>query len=179
MSWLLPVIALLIKLGSKGPVFFYQKKIGEKGKPFMCIKFRTMILNSEADEKDPCITRVGWFLRKTNIDGLPQFFNVLTGDMSIVGPRPYIPADCIRFSFVVSSYQFRNLMRPGITGLSQVNTYYEPATDYENIIIRYFWDAQYVRKAGFWLDIRIIAVTISQGLCNLFVVCSRLLRKKK
>ncbi len=150
----------------------------------MCIKFRTMVLNAEADEiqaneNDPRVTRIGRFLRKTNIDELPQFFNVLVGDMSVVGPRPHMLADCIRFSFVISSYQFRNLVRPGITGLAQVNGYHGPTTDYESIVIRYFWDAQYVRKAGLWLDMRIIAITISQGIRNLFVMGVRSLKKKK
>ena len=182
MSWLLPLVGLLIKLNSKGPVFFRQKRIGAKGKSFICIKFRTMVLNAEADEiqadkNDFRITSIGRFLRRTNIDELPQFFNVLKGEMSIVGPRPHMLADCIRFSFVISSYQFRNLVRPGITGLAQVNGYHGPTTDYESIVIRYFWDAQYVRKANLWLDIRIIAITISQGFRNLFVVCFRALKR--
>jgi putative colanic acid biosynthesis UDP-glucose lipid carrier transferase len=172
MSWLLPLIAILIKLDSKGPVFFKQKRIGLNGKLFSCLKFRTMISNDEADERqadenDDRITDLGKFLRKINMDELPQFFNVLVGHMSIVGPRPHMITDCIRFSFVISSYQFRNLLRPGITGLAQVKGYHGPTTDYESIINRYYWDAQYVRKAGLWLDIKIIGITIIQGLCNL------------
>jgi putative colanic acid biosynthesis UDP-glucose lipid carrier transferase len=169
LSWLLPLIALLIKLNSKGPVFFKQKRVGLNGKPFICLKFRTMIINEEADEKqadenDDRITLLGRFLRKTNLDELPQFFNVLIGHMSIVGPRPHMITDCIRFSFVISSYQFRNLVRPGITGLAQVNGYHGFTPDYESIIIRYYWDAQYVRKAGLWLDIKIIGITIAQSI---------------
>jgi putative colanic acid biosysnthesis UDP-glucose lipid carrier transferase len=172
MSWLLPIATLLIKFDSKGPVFFRQKRIGRNRKLFMCIKFRTMILNTEADEiqageNDHRITRVGRFLRKTNMDELPQFFNVFVGDMSAVGPRPHMVADCIRFSFVISSYSFRSLVRPGITGWAQIKGYHGPTTDYESIIIRYYWDAQYVRKAGLWLDMKIIGRTISLSLQNL------------
>jgi putative colanic acid biosynthesis UDP-glucose lipid carrier transferase len=172
LSWLLPLIAILIKLDSKGPVFFKQKRIGLNGKLFICLKFRTMIINDEADERpadenDDRITDIGKFLRKTNMDELPQFFNVLVGHMSIVGPRPHMITDCIRFSFVISSYQFRNLLRPGITGLAQVKGYHGPTTDYESIINRYYWDAQYVRRAGLWLDIKIIGITIIQSLYNL------------
>jgi putative colanic acid biosynthesis UDP-glucose lipid carrier transferase len=175
LSWLLPLIAILIKLDSKGPVFFKQKRIGLNGKPFSCLKFRTMISNDEADERqadenDDRITDIGKFLRKTNMDELPQFFNVLVGCMSIVGPRPHMITDCIRFSFVISSYQFRNLVRPGITGLAQVKGYHGPTADYESIIIRYYWDAQYVRKAGLWLDIKIIGITIIQSLHNMIHV---------
>jgi putative colanic acid biosynthesis UDP-glucose lipid carrier transferase len=184
LSWLTPLLALLIKLDSKGPVFFRQKRIGKNGQFFLCLKFRTMVQNDEADERpamenDERITRVGRWLRKTNIDELPQFFNVLSGKMSIVGPRPHMVADCIRFSFVISSYSFRSLLRPGITGWAQVNGYHGPTTDYDSIIIRYYWDAMYIRKAGIWLDIRIITKTVAQGLSNLFISLVTLLRKRK
>lgn len=171
LSWLTPLVALFTWLDSGEPVFFRQKRIGLGGKPFGCLKFRTMISNNEADERqadenDHRITRVGRFLRRTNIDELPQFINVLLGDMSIVGPRPHMIADCRRFSFVISSYQFRNLVRPGITGLAQINGYHGPTFDYESIIIRYYWDAMYVRKANLFLDGRIIVKTIWQGTKN-------------
>lgn len=184
LSWLLPLAALLIKLNSKGPVFFKQKRIGLNGKPFECLKLRTMINNTEADERqadenDHRITRVGRFFRKTNMDELPQFFNVLVGHMSVVGPRPHMLVDCIRFSFVISSYQFRSLVRPGITGWAQINGYHGPTTDYESIIIRYYWDAQYVRKAGLWLDMKIIGVTIIQTIQNLADVYLHIPRKKR
>jgi len=130
-----------------------------------------MVLNEEADEtpaqlNDERITKVGRFLRHTNIDELPQFFNVLIGQMSLIGPRPHMIADCIRFSFVISSYSFRHLLRPGITGWAQVNGYHGPITDYESIIIRYYWDAMYVRKAGMRLDIRIFLITVKQSVFN-------------
>jgi len=171
LSWLVPLAAIFIKLNSRGPVFFRQKRIGRNGVPFTCYKFRTMVLNEEADEtpaqlNDERITKVGRFLRHTNIDELPQFFNVLIGQMSLIGPRPHMIADCIRFSFVISSYSFRHLLRPGITGWAQVNGYHGPITDYESIIIRYYWDAMYVRKAGMRLDIRIFLITVKQSVFN-------------
>jgi putative colanic acid biosynthesis UDP-glucose lipid carrier transferase len=171
LSWLTPVVALLIKLNSKGPVFFRQKRIGRNGLPFTCIKFRTMVPNEEADElqaeeNDERITKAGRFLRRSNIDELPQFINVLLGHMSVIGPRPHMIADCIRFSFVISSYSFRHLLRPGITGWAQVNGYHGPTSDYESIIIRYYWDAMYVRKAGVALDLKIFCKTLMQGVFN-------------
>ncbi len=169
LSWLIPLVAVLIKLDSTGSVFFLQNRIGRNGKPFRCIKFRTMIKNSEADERpaennDDRITRAGNFLRQTNLDELPQFFNVLLGHMSVVGPRPHMMTDCIRFSFIISSYSFRSLVRPGVTGWAQVNGFYGPSIDYESAMLRYYWDAQYVRKASFWLDLKIIWQTIRRVL---------------
>jgi putative colanic acid biosynthesis UDP-glucose lipid carrier transferase len=131
-----------------------------------------MFINDEADERpaeanDDRITRTGKILRRLNVDELPQFLNVFIGQMSVVGPRPHMMADCIRFSFVIPSYQFRSLMRPGITGWAQVNGFHGPTADYESISLRYYWDAQYVRKANFWLDVRIIWTTGIQMLKNL------------
>jgi len=167
LSWLLPVLGSLIKLSSQGPVFFKQRRVGRNGKSFMCLKLRTMIINMEADEtpaqdNDYRITKLGSFLRQAHLDELPQFFNVLTGHMSIVGPRPHMAADCIRFSFVIPSYEFRHSVKPGITGWAQVKGYHGPTSNYESIINRYYWDAQYVRKAGLWLDVKIVTITISR-----------------
>jgi putative colanic acid biosynthesis UDP-glucose lipid carrier transferase len=165
LSWLLPLVALLIKLDSRGPVFFLQKRTGRAGKVFTCYKLRTMILNGDADlrpalEKDARITRVGRILREYNLDELPQFLNVLMGSMSIVGPRPHMLADCDRFSSVIPEYKFRNFVKPGITGLAQVKGYHGPAMDARNISLRYGWDAFYVRNADFLLDLRIIRSTV-------------------
>jgi putative colanic acid biosysnthesis UDP-glucose lipid carrier transferase len=184
MSWLTPIIALLIKLDSKGPVFFIQKRVGVGGRFFRCIKFRTMVCNDEADERqaaenDERITRVGRYLRRSNLDELPQFLNVWLGDMSVVGPRPHMVADCIRFSFIISSYHFRNLVRPGITGLAQINGYHGATPDYESIVIRYYWDAQYIRKAGFLLDLRIMTITFVQELKNVSKLIRIASRKRK
>ena len=184
MTWLIPLVAILIKLDSKGPVFFRQKRIGRNGRPFHCLKFRTMIQNPDADERpaeenDERITRTGHLLREANIDELPQLFNVWKGEMSIIGPRPHMIADCIRFSFVISSYSFRSLVRPGITGWAQVNGFHGPTSDYESIIIRYYWDAMYVRKAGVLLDAKILLQTFISGISNLTVLAGRLVLGRK
>lgn len=182
LSWLLPIVALWIKLDSKGPVFFIQKRMGRNGKIFRCLKLRTMVINDEADERqaeenDNRITRAGWLLRKTNIDELPQFLNVLKGDMSLIGPRPHMIADCMRFSFVVSSYNFRNLVKPGITGLAQIKGFRGPTKDYESIVNRSYWDAVYVTKAGPWLDMQIMGKTILRCGKNLFTLIGEAFRK--
>ncbi len=162
--WLFPIIVLLIKLDSKGPVFFRQKRIGFLGKTFWCYKFRTMYVNEYADTRravsdDPRVTRVGWLLRNTCLDELPQFINVLLGQMSVVGPRPHMLKDTQEFSNLVSNYNFRNLARPGITGLSQVRGYRGPATRFEDILRRYQWDSYYVRNVSFVLDLKIMLNT--------------------
>ncbi|HUB62369.1 MAG TPA: sugar transferase [Puia sp.] len=172
-SWLFPILWLLIKLDSRGPVFFVQKRVGFLGRSFSCLKFRTMNINSEANNKqatenDPRITRMGRFLRHSNLDELPQFINVLAGHMSIVGPRPHMYKDCADFSHAVDSYKFRNLMKPGITGLAQVKGYRGPAQSFEKIFRRYQWDAFYVRNANFWLDLRIVHRTAIQTISHLF-----------
>lgn len=180
LSWLLPIVALLIKLDSRGPVFFVQRRVGRWGRTFRCFKFRTMVVNDyantkQAGENDSRITTIGNFLRKSNLDEFPQFFNVLLGDMSIVGPRPHMHADCNKFANVVSGYKFRGLMKPGITGLAQVKGYRGPTYDFESIFHRYQFDAFYVRNANFWLDIRIIRETAVQ---TIGVIFSKLREKK-
>jgi putative colanic acid biosynthesis UDP-glucose lipid carrier transferase len=162
--WLFPVLILLIKLDSRGPVFFRQKRVGFLGKTFWCYKFRTMYLNDYADtcrasQNDPRVTRIGWFLRNTCLDEIPQFINVLLGQMSIVGPRPHMLKDSEEFSNVVANYSFRNMARPGITGLSQVRGYRGPATNFESIVRRYQWDSYYVRNVNFHLDLKIMLET--------------------
>jgi len=171
--WLLPILCLLIRLDSPGPVFFKQKRVGFLGKTFWCYKFRTMHVNDHADTRrasrnDPRVTRVGRFLRNTCLDEAPQFINVLLGHMSIVGPRPHMLKDSDEFANLVSNYSFRNMMRPGITGLSQVRGYRGPATTFESIFRRYQWDSYYVRNAGFTLDVRIKLQTAILILRSLF-----------
>ena len=173
LSWFLPIAALLIKLDSRGPVFFIQKRVGRWGKAFRCFKFRTMVVNDRAHTdqarvNDSRITRVGNILRKTNLDEFPQFFNVLFGQMSIVGPRPHMHSDCNMFSKVVTGYKFRNVVKPGITGLAQVKGYRGPAKDFSSIFHRYQFDAFYVRNASFWLDVRIVRKTAYQTLKMVF-----------
>src|SRR5215831_10094132 len=152
LSWFLPLAAILIKLDSPGPVFFIQRRVGRWGRSFNCFKFRTMVVNDyanvkQAAEDDSRITRIGSFLRKTNLDEFPQFFNVLFGQMSLVGPRPHMHADCNKFSSVVTGYKLRNLVKPGITGLAQVKGFRGPTHDFESIFHRYQFDCFYVRNA--------------------------------
>ena len=169
LSWLIPIMAVLISMDSRGPIFFRQRRIGRGGRSFYCLKFRTMFPNQDchtrqAERDDLRITRIGKMLRKTNIDEFPQFINVLLGEMSLVGPRPHMYADCNRFSQVVLGYKFRNMVKPGITGLAQVKGYHGPAVTYESIFRRFQWDAFYVRNASLWLDFRIVRNTVAQRL---------------
>ena len=173
LSWLFPIIALLIKLTSKGPVFFVQKRVGFLGKSFNCIKFRTMVVNGEANtkqavENDPRITKIGYFLRISNIDELPQFFNVLMGQMSIVGPRPHMHSDCNDFSRLIANYKFRTIAKPGITGLAQVKGYRGPVKDDGCIFRRFQWDSFYVRNQDYKLEARIIGLTIASTIKTVF-----------
>ncbi len=162
--WLFPILIVLIKIDSRGPVFFRQKRVGFLGKTFWCYKFRTMHVNDYADTRrasrnDPRVTRVGWFLRNTCLDEIPQFFNVLLGHMSIVGPRPHMLKDSDEFANMVTNYHLRNMARPGITGLSQVRGYRGPASSFESVFRRYQWDAYYVRNVRFTLDLKIMVET--------------------
>lgn len=173
LSWLVPLIGLLIRLDSPGPVLFVQKRIGRYGRPFWCLKFRTMVMNAESDQKaavenDSRITRIGRLLRLSNIDEFPQFINVLTGSMSIVGPRPHMLTDCGKFSEIQPGYKFRNLVKPGLTGLAQVKGYHGPARSIESITLRFFWDKQYIYRFSLMLDIKIILQTMLQYLGALF-----------
>lgn len=168
LSWVAPLMAVAIKLNSSGPVFFVQRRVGRGLKSFRCIKFRTMVMNGEADHNaatgnDKRVTSLGRYLRKTSIDELPQFFNVLMGDMSIVGPRPHMFADCNRFSSYIQYYKFRTLVRPGITGLAQVNGFRGPAEDLYQIASRFSHDSMYIKHMGFVLDSRIVLSTLIQS----------------
>ncbi|HEY4205568.1 MAG TPA: sugar transferase [Puia sp.] len=165
LSWLVPVLAALIKLDSKGPIFFLQKRVGREGKVFTCYKLRTMVINPEADEL-PCeendirITRCGRVLRAAHLDELPQFFNVLTGVMSLVGPRPYMLADEQRMAALVPRHNIRNYVKPGITGMSQVKGCHDGDMDLNILFSRHQWDVFYVRHACLSMDLRIISHTI-------------------
>ena len=165
--WLTPMLALLIIIDSPGPVFFVQRRVGKAGKTFTCFKFRTMVLNSQAHTKpaainDARITVLGSTLRRYNIDELPQFVNVLFGNMSVVGPRPHMHADCAAFSSSIRAYKVRTFVKPGITGLAQVRGFHGPASSEEMIRKRFELDAFYVRHASIELDIDIIRSTILQ-----------------
>lgn len=180
LSWMIPLISLAILLTSRGPVFFVQRRIGFLNKSFYCYKFRTMKVNQLSDtlaatENDSRITLVGKFLRRSNLDEIPQFLNVFLGHMSIVGPRPHMLSDCSKFSKVIEGYKFRNLMKPGITGLAQVKGFRGPAETFDQIFHRYQYDAFYVRNANFWLDIRIVRQTAAQ---TVFYILGKLVGKE-
>lgn len=185
LSWLLPLMAILVKLSSPGPVFFVQKRIGRGGKSFTCYKLRTMVINRQADtqqasENDSRITGLGWFLRKSNIDEFPQFFNVLMGDMSLVGPRPHMYSDCAKFASMLPGYKFRNMVKPGVTGLAQVKGYHGPTTTRNSVLMRYHWDNYYIRNIGMVLDLKIIYQTTIQRLeAFLAFFPGRMLKGKK
>jgi len=173
LSWLLPILAILIKINSRGPVFFIQKRVGAFGKTFNCFKLRTMVVNEQANTcqaqlNDPRITSFGKFLRLSCFDELPQFFNVLLGDMSIVGPRPHMLRDCKEFSKVVKNYNSRCFVKPGITGMAQVKGYRGKTDNYYDISHRYKWDMFYVRNISFNLDMRILRLTLTTTLATIF-----------
>ncbi|AKK72358.1 exopolysaccharide biosynthesis polyprenyl glycosylphosphotransferase [Chryseobacterium gallinarum] len=165
-SWVFPIIALLIKTTSKGPVFFLQKRYGFHEEVFNCIKFRTMVINDESTTKttqvnDSRITRVGKFLRKTSLDELPQFINVLKGEMSVVGPRPHMLAVDNYYKPKIGRYSLRSMVSPGITGLSQVSGLRGDFGDIEvEMKKRILADAFYVRNWSFVLDLVIILKTV-------------------
>jgi putative colanic acid biosynthesis UDP-glucose lipid carrier transferase len=164
LSWLMPILAILIKLDSRGPIFFKQKRTGYRGKTFNCFKLRTMQVNKTANDlqaalNDPRITRMGRFLRISNLDELPQFINVLIGDMSIVGPRPHMLKDSEYFAEIFPGYYNRYLVEPGITGLAQINGFRGPTPNIRSIYKRLQWDLYYVEHATTGMDIRIILLT--------------------
>lgn len=164
-SWLFPVLCILIRLSSPGPVFFVQKRIGYRGRVFRCIKFRTMHVNAEADRqeavlRDERITPLGRLLRKTGMDELPQLLNVLAGDMSIVGPRPHMLWHHVRFSAEMPNYNYRHTVRPGITGLAQVKGYHGTISDHYSIYGRTRLDLFYAKRSSLWLDLSILARTL-------------------
>ena len=165
-SWVFPIIAILIKTTSKGPVFFLQKRYGFHEEVFNCIKFRTMVVNDESTTKttsvnDSRITRVGKFLRKTSLDELPQFINVLRGEMSVVGPRPHMLSVDNYYKPKIGRYSLRSMVSPGITGLAQVNGLRGDFGDVEvEMKKRVLADAFYVRNWSFVLDLVIILKTV-------------------
>lgn len=164
LPWLLPILLILIKLDSKGPLFFKQKRDGLNGKQFYCYKLRTMKVNTNADIvsasiDDERITKIGKFLRKSSLDELPQFFNVLKGDMSVVGPRPHINIQTKKYTSVVKNYLFRHSIRPGITGLAQISGYRGEVKNNTDIENRVRLDIFYIENWSFALDIKIIFQT--------------------
>src|SRR5262249_2250458 len=166
---LLLVIAALIKLTSKGPVFYRQERCGLNGKPFQMLKFRSMRVDAEAktgavwaQKDDPRRTRLGTFLRKTSLDELPQLINVLKGDMSLVGPRPERPVFIQQFSKTIPSYNARHAVKAGITGWAQVHGW----RGNTSLRKRVQYDLYYITHWTPWLDLRIMWLTVWKGLFN-------------
>lgn len=164
-SWLFPIIFILIKLESKGPIFYAQKRQGKDNKIFWCFKFRTMIhapnaVFTQAVKNDSRITKVGQFLRKSNIDELPQFFNVLKGDMAVVGPRPHAIEHNIEFADRIEKFYSRHLFKPGVTGLAQVRGYRGEITSPFKMSGRVKLDRYYLYNWTFGFDLKIIWWTI-------------------
>lgn len=164
-SWLVPLIAILIKLDSRGPVFFKQKRSGITNMPFTCYKFRTMQVNVDADnlqatKTDSRITKFGAFLRKTNLDEVPQFLNVLRGEMSVVGPRPHMIRHTEEFSKQVDKFMLRHYVKPGITGLAQAKGFRGETNTFYKLKNRIKLDRFYVENWSLLFDLKIIVSTV-------------------
>lgn len=164
LSWLTPLLGLLIKLESSGPIFFKQNRPGLKEKDFLCYKFRSMMINKtteqEATRNDPRVTKIGKFIRKTSIDELPQFFNVLLGDMSVVGPRPHLWTQNKVYGTKVKKYMIRHHVKPGVTGLAQVRGFRGEIETDDDMVNRIKYDVFYIENWSLFMDIKIIALTI-------------------
>ena len=163
--WLIPLIGLLIKLNSKGPVFFRQLRSGRDNMPFWCFKFRSMTVNEDsntvqATKNDSRITSIGRILRKTSLDEFPQFFNVLIGNMSIVGPRPHMLKHTEEYSELVDKFMLRQFMKPGITGWAQVSGYRGETSETSMMEKRVEFDIWYMENWSLMLDVKIIFMTI-------------------
>ena len=164
-----PILGLLIKLSSRGPIFFKQLRSGKNNKCFYCYKFRTMVVNEESEKlqavkNDYRVTKLGELLRKTNLDELPQFFNVLVGDMSVVGPRPHMLFHTEQYSKIINRYMVRHLVKPGITGWAQVNGYRGNTKDTSLMEKRIQYDMWYLENWNIWLDIKIVLMTTFNSL---------------
>ena len=164
-SWLFPLIFFLIKIDSRGPVFFVQKRSGRDNKSFYCFKFRTMYVNDkahaqQATKNDSRVTKVGAFLRKTSMDELPQFLNVLLGNMSVVGPRPHMLAHTEQYSELINNFLVRHYAKPGITGWAQVRGYRGETKELADMEGRVEHDIWYIENWSFLLDMKIIWLTI-------------------
>lgn len=165
LSWLIPLVALLIKIDSKGPVFFKQSRSGINNKSFVCYKFRSMQVNDDSDKlqatkTDSRITKIGAILRKTNLDEIPQFINVLKGEMSIVGPRPHMLKHTEEFARQVDKFMLRHNVKPGITGLAQTKGYRGETNTYYKLKSRFKMDRFYVENWSILFDLKIIVATV-------------------
>lgn len=163
LSPIMVAIALLVKATSRGPVLYRQIRVGINNRPFTIYKFRSMRSDAEkfgaqwAQRNDPRVTAVGRFLRRTHLDELPQLINVLKGEMSLVGPRPERPVFVSELSREIEGYPLRLCVKPGITGLAQVNHHADQTID--DVRIKLTYDLHYVQACGFWMDLRIITAT--------------------
>ncbi|MFL5743095.1 MAG: undecaprenyl-phosphate glucose phosphotransferase [Niastella sp.] len=165
LSWLIPIIGLLIKLESKGPIFFRQQRSGQDNKSFWCLKFRSMKVNENANtlqatRNDARITKLGQFLRRSSLDEFPQFLNVLMGDMSIVGPRPHMLKHTADYSKIIDEYMIRQFLKPGITGWAQVNGFRGETKTLDQMKKRVEFDLWYMENWNLWLDIKIMFLTV-------------------
>ncbi len=165
LSWLSPLLYILVKIESKGPLFFKQTRDGLNGETFECYKYRSMQLNNfsneiQATKNDTRVTKIGSFLRRTSIDELPQFFNVFIGEMSVVGPRPHMLSQTKKYSKIVDKFMVRHFIKPGITGLAQVKGYRGEVEKNEDMENRIKLDIFYIENWSFFLDIKIIGQTI-------------------
>lgn len=166
----IPIIALIIKIQSPGPIFFKQERTGLNGDTFYCLKFRSMHVNKDADKaqatkNDPRKFAFGNFMRKTNIDEFPQFINVLKGDMSIVGPRPHMLHHTEVYGSLIDKYMVRHFSKPGITGWAQVTGYRGETKELWQMEERIRRDIWYIENWSFWLDIKIIFMTAKSIIC--------------
>lgn len=169
LSWLLPLLAILIKLESRGPVFFKQLRTGKHGLPFYCLKLRSMRLNDDSDSQqatrgDDRITRVGAFLRRTSLDELPQFLNVLRGEMSVVGPRPHMLQHTLHYTKLIDNFMDRHAVAPGITGLAQVAGHRGETREMQAMVERVRADLFYINNWSFGLDVKIVLLTVRQAI---------------
>lgn len=167
LSWMIPILAIIIRMESKGPVFFLQARAGRGGELFKCIKFRSMIPSKhfeQAKKDDHRVTKFGAFLRRTSLDEFPQFFNVFLGQMSIVGPRPHVKQLNDKFVNEIQNYDDRLLVKPGITGLSQVMGYRGETRDLESMADRIRVDLSYIKNWTLLVDIKIVLKTVTHVL---------------
>jgi undecaprenyl-phosphate galactose phosphotransferase/putative colanic acid biosynthesis UDP-glucose lipid carrier transferase len=163
-SWLFPIIAMIIKWTSKGPVFFVQDRTGKDGKAFRCLKFRSMTVNLESDnvqatKNDARVTKFGAFMRKTSIDELPQIINVLLNQMSLVGPRPHMIKHTEEYRVLVDKFMVRHFAKPGVTGWAQINGFRGETKFVKDMENRAVADIWYIENWSFLLDVKIVFVT--------------------
>lgn len=165
LSWLLPILGLLIILESRGPVLFSQRRGGRYQKPFTCFKLRTMRPHAHADDFNTrpdakYITPFGQWLRRTSLDELPQFFNVLMGNMALVGPRPHMLAHDDYYAKRIPNYALRYSVKPGITGLAQVSGCRGNIESDRDMIQRVQYDLFYIHHRSVWMDLKILWRTV-------------------